>query len=152
MNTSQLRRAVLFAVFAGIAVANPASAFSPFAGEVRKPQAREFGLGPRESSERKYMVYLKAVEEPLRLRKLQNIRVLVLDAMGRPVEGARISVDGGMPQHSHRLPTEPLVKNGPDGGVYDIQGMRFSMEGWWEVKLDIEAAPGADRVTFNLAF
>ena len=151
MKTNQTRRAVIFAAFAGIALANEANAFSLFGGGVKKPEAREFGLGPRESVDRKYTVYLKPVEEPLRLRKLQNLRVLVLDPMGRPVDGARISVDGGMPEHGHGLPTQPRVKASLGGGAYDIEGVRFSMGGWWEIKLAIESPQGADRVTFNVS-
>ena len=145
----QLRRAVFFAAIAGIGFASPANAFL-FGSDVRKPEAHEFGYGPRESANHLYKVYLKPTET-LRLRKLQNLRVLVLDAQGRPVEGARISVDGGMPEHSHGLPTQPQVKGSLGGGLYDIEGLRFSMGGWWEVKLAIESQQGADRVTFNLS-
>lgn len=145
-----LRRVVFFAGVAGVALADPAHAF-PFGGEVvRKPAAQEFGFGPRESTKQMYTVYLRPTEV-LRLRKLQTVRVLVLDAMGRPVEGASISVDGGMPEHGHGLPTQPQVRHSLGGGMYDIEGVRFSMGGWWELKLSIDAPQGSDRVTFNLA-
>jgi hypothetical protein len=36
-------------------------------------------------------------------------------------------------------------------GVYEIEGVRFNMGGWWEFKLEIAGTPGADHVTFNLA-
>ena len=143
------RNAIVFAAVAGFAFATPASAFL-FGSDVRKPEAHEFGLGPRDSANHVYRVYLKPTET-LRLRKLQNLPILVLDAQGRPVEGARISVDGGMPEHSHGLPTQPQVKGSLGGGLYDIEGLRFSMGGWWEVKLAIESPQGADRVTFNLS-
>ena len=144
-----LQRAVFFADLAGVAFAEPAQAFSFFRAAVHKPAAQEFGFGPRESVNHKYTVYLKPMET-LRLRKLQTLRVLVLDAAGRPVEDASISVDGGMPEHGHGLPTQPKVHRSLGGGMYDIEGLRFSMGGWWEVKLSIEARQGADRVTFNL--
>ena len=146
----QLRRAVFVAgiATAGLA-ATPAEAFL-FGSDVRKPAATEFGFGPRESVNHKYTVYLKPAEA-LRLRKLQNVRILVLDAAGRPVEGARISVDGGMPEHGHGLPTQPQVQGSLGGGMYDIEGVRFSMGGWWELKLAIDSPQGADRVTFNLS-
>lgn len=146
----QLRRAVFFAAAAGIGFANPANAFLFDRDTVRKPEAREFGYGPRESANRLYKVYLKP-GETLRLRKLQNLRVLVLDAQGRPVEGARIAIDGGMPEHAHGLPTQPQVQGSLGGGLYDIEGLRFSMGGWWQLKLAIESPQGADRVTFNLS-
>jgi hypothetical protein len=146
----QLQRAVFFAGLAGVAIAEPAHAFSFFREAVHKPAAQEFGFGPRESAGHKYTVYLKPLET-LRLRKLQSIRLLVLDATGRPVENATISVDGGMPEHGHGLPTQPQTPRSLGGGMYDIEGLRFSMGGWWELRLSIEAAQGADRVTFNLS-
>ena len=145
----QLRRAVFFAGIAGVAYAEPADAFL-FRATVARPAAQEFGLGPRESANHKYTVYLKPTEV-LRLRKLQRVQVLVLDATGRPVENARISVDGGMPEHGHGLPTQPQVQRSPGAGMYDIEGLRFSMGGWWELKLAIDAPQGPDRVTFNLS-
>ena len=144
----QLRRAAFFAGLAAVAFASPAHALFG-AASAQRPAGREFGYGPRESASHMYTVYMRPTE-PLRLRKLQNVRVLVLDAMGRPVEGARISVDGGMPEHAHGLPTQPRVERSLGGGMYDIEGVRFSMGGWWELKLSIETAAGTDRVTFNL--
>ena len=45
--------------------------------------------------------------------------------------------------------TQPQVtRERPDGG-YLIEGMKFSMTGWWEIKLAIDGPAGADRVTFN---
>jgi hypothetical protein len=145
----QLRRAVFAAGIAGVAFAEPAEAFF-LRASVAKPAAQEFGFGPRESARQLYTVYLRPAET-LRLRKLQTLRVLVLDAAGRPVENASISVDGGMPEHGHGLPTQPQVRRSLGGGMYDIEGLRFSMGGWWEVKLAIDAPQGSDRVTFNLS-
>jgi hypothetical protein len=145
-----LQRAVFFAGIAGATIATPGHAFPFMGAAVQKPASTEFGLGPRQSANRTYTVVLRPME-PLRLRKLQTVRMLVLDANGQPVEGARITVDGGMPEHAHGLPTQPRVERSLGGGMYDIEGLRFSMGGWWELKLSIEAAGGADRVTFNLA-
>ena len=67
-----------------------------------------------------------------------------------PVEGATISIDGGMPQHGHGLPTAPAVTASLGAGRYRIEGVRVNMGGWWEFKLAIQAAAGQDDVTFNL--
>jgi hypothetical protein len=82
---------------------------------------------------------------------MDTIRVVLEDAKGNAVEGAAIQVGGGMPQHGHGLPTQPRVTKEMDGGVYEIQGVRFNMGGWWEFTLNIQGAAGADRVTFNLS-
>lgn len=54
-----------------------------------------------------------------------------------------------MPQHGHGLPTQPRVTRELADGVYQLDGMKFSMTGWWEVKLAIDGPRGADKVTFN---
>ena len=74
----------------------------------------------------------------------------IQDQWEAPVAGAIVSVDGGMPQHHHGLPTQPRVTKDYGDGRYLIEGMKFSMSGWWEIKLKIDGAQGADNVTFNL--
>jgi hypothetical protein len=36
-------------------------------------------------------------------------------------------------------------------GIYEIEGVRFNMGGWWEFRLAITGSRGVDTVTFNLA-
>lgn len=69
---------------------------------------------------------------------------------GKPVDLARIVVDGGMPQHGHGLPTRPEVSADLGGGRYQVEGMKFNMPGWWVVNLSVEGPDGSDTVTFNL--
>ena len=54
-----------------------------------------------------------------------------------------------MPQHGHGLPTRPQVTREVTDGTYLMAGMKFSMTRWWEIKLAIQAADGADTVVFN---
>ncbi|HEX2831479.1 MAG TPA: FixH family protein [Thermoanaerobaculia bacterium] len=119
-------------------------------GGAEKPAESEFGLGPRSSAQGLYTATLQP-EETLRPRKLQTIHVELKDANGQAVDAAAITIDGGMPQHGHGLPTRPRVTKGLGNGVYVIEGVRFNMGGWWEFKLAIEGNAGADSVTFNLA-
>ena len=116
---------------------------------IPRPAASEFGLGPRASAQRLYTVSLQPTQA-LRPRQMQTVRIAVTDAGGMPVDGATIASDGGMPQHGHGLPTRPRVTSSPGGGLYDIEGVRFNMGGWWEFKLAISGPSGADTVTFNL--
>jgi hypothetical protein len=115
-----------------------------------RPAAREFGLGPRLSAAGRYVATLEPAK-PLRPRQMQTLRLTVRDAEGRAIDEARISVDGGMPQHGHGLPTRPRVTRNLSDGIYEIEGVRFNMGGWWEFKLAIAGSRGADTVTFNLA-
>jgi hypothetical protein len=119
-------------------------------GGAKKPAPDEFGLGPRQSSSGIYTATLQPAES-LRPRKLQTLQVAVTDANGKSVDGAVITVDGGMPQHGHGLPTQPRVTKALGNGEYVIEGIRFNMGGWWEFKLAIAGKEGTDTVTFNLA-
>jgi hypothetical protein len=74
----------------------------------------------------------------------------VKTADGKPVDDASITVDGGMPEHNHGLPTAPEVTENLGEGRYRIEGVKFSMSGWWELKFDISSSAGTDTVTFNL--
>src|SRR5215212_10925261 len=116
---------------------------------VHVPARSEFGLGPRTSASRLYTATLSP-SQPLRPRTIQAVQVKVVDANGRTVDGAQISVDGGMPQHGHGLPTRPRVTKNVGDGIYEIDGVRFNMGGWWEFKLSVSSASGTDVITFNL--
>jgi hypothetical protein len=116
---------------------------------VAPPPPEEFGLGPRTSAEGLYRATAVPAES-IRVRELHGWTLRLEDASGLPVDGAEITVGGGMPQHRHGLPTRPRVTRSLGDGAYQVDGIRFNMGGWWEVTFDIVAAPGADRVTFNL--
>jgi hypothetical protein len=114
------------------------------------PAADQFGFGPRTSSQSRYTATIEPPSEPLKPRRMLKMQVSIRDAAGRPVDGATIEVDGGMPQHGHGLPTKPRVTRNLGDGRYEIEGLRFNMGGWWELSLAVTSPAGADRVTFNL--
>ena len=119
-------------------------------GDVKRPSETEFGFGPRASAKQLYKVTLQP-RQLLRLRQLQSVPVLIVDASGHPIDGAAVSIDGGMPEHAHGLPTRPRISRSLGNGMYEIEGLRFSMGGWWELKLAIDSPAGTDSVTFNLS-
>lgn len=116
---------------------------------IERPAASEFGLGPRASENELYSGMLEPAA-PLRPRQMLTVHVVLRDGAGRPVEGAQITVGGGMPQHNHGLPTQPRVTKDLGDGRYEIDGVRFNMGGWWEFKLAVSTPAGDDTVTFNL--
>jgi YtkA-like len=116
----------------------------------RRPAASEFGLGPRTSAAGWYVATLEPAR-PLRPRQMQTVRLVVRDVEGRAIDEAQIAVDGGMPEHGHGLPTRPRVTRSLGDGIYEIEGVRFNMGGWWEFRLAITGSRGVDTVTFNLA-
>jgi len=124
-----------------VAVAATAGCMSP-------PTGLDLAL-TRPSADHKYVVTLQPPARQAAINQLHAWQVRLASPAGVPVTNARIKVDGGMPQHGHGLPTRPQVtRELPDGG-YLIEGMKFSMTGWWEIKLAIDGPAGADRVTFN---
>ena len=149
---SMIRRTVLTLATLAVAISMTACSHAMMmihGTGAKRPAASEFGLGPRASAGGRYVATLEP-GKPLRPRQMQTVRVVVRDADGRAIDEAQISIDGGMPQHGHGLPTRPRVTRSLGDGVYEIEGVRFNMGGWWEFKLAIAGFSGADTVTFNL--
>src|SRR5512138_3798473 len=71
-------------------------------------------------------------------------------ADGQPVEDATITLDGGMPQHGHGLPTNPQVTKYLGNGDYLVEGLKFQMGGWWVMDLVITDQDQSDTVRFNM--
>jgi hypothetical protein len=118
------------------------------AGCMSAPKDLDLALS-RPSVAGKYVVTLQPPAQPAAINQLHAWQVKLNTPAGVPVTQARIQVDGGMPQHGHGLPTKPQVTRELSDSSYLIEGMKFSMTGWWEIKLAIDAPAGADQVTFN---
>lgn len=97
----------------------------------------------------RYVVQMDPPAAPPAINQIHAWQIKLSSPDGTPVRHARIAVDGGMPQHGHGLPTRPQVTREVTDGTYLMEGMKFSMTGWWEIKLAIQAADGADTVVFN---
>jgi hypothetical protein len=124
------------------------AALATTAGCMSPPKDLDLAL-TRPSVDGKYVVTLQPPARPAAINQLHAWQVKLASPAGTPVAQARIKVDGGMPQHGHGLPTKPQVTRELPGGGYLIEGMKFSMTGWWEIKLAIDGPAGSDRVTFN---
>ena len=61
-----------------------------------------------------------------------------------------LAVSGGMPQHNHGLPTSPAVTAAFEDGDYKVEGMRFHMRGYWEIRVSIDTGTKRDIVTIAL--
>ena len=118
---------------------------------IARPDAGEFGPSARYSAQGLYVVSLQGARS-LQPRKMYALQALVVEGKsGVAVPDATITVDGGMPEHGHGLPTHPRVTRNLGNGWYEVSGLRFNMGGWWEVKLVVSGPAGTDTVTFNLA-
>jgi hypothetical protein len=89
--------------------------------------------------------------DTIRVGRMHAWKLHVETSGGQAVDDATITVDGGMPQHGHGLPTKPRVTRSLGGGDYLVEGMKFNMGGWWTVTFALSATAGADSVTFNLS-
>jgi len=121
----------------------------PLAGCMTPPPDLDQAL-TRPTAERRFVVAIHPLNEPVAINQLHAWEVKVTSPAGAPVLHAAIDVDGGMPQHGHGLPTQPRVTRELGDGRYLVEGMKFSMPGWWELKLRVRSPQGeADQVTFN---
>jgi hypothetical protein len=123
-------------------------AFLATAGCATPPAALDLSL-KHTTADGKFVVTLQPPATPPAINQMHSWNVMVSTPGGLPVSQARIAVDGGMPQHGHGLATRPQVRPAADEGAYLLEGMKFSMTGWWEIKLAIQTPDGADKVTFN---
>lgn len=103
----------------------------------------------RPTTHDKYHVAIHSLAEPVAINKIHAWEIRLRSPSGEAVSSAHISVDGGMPQHGHGFPTQPRVTRELGDGRYVIEGMKFSMPGWWEIKLKVDAGSGTDDITFN---
>jgi YtkA-like len=97
----------------------------------------------------RYVVSLAPPAALPAINQLHSWTVSVKDTSGNPVSSAMLKVGGGMPQHGHGFPTKPRVTREVESGTYLVEGMKFSMPGWWDIAFDIEGLQGRDQVRFN---
>lgn len=97
-----------------------------------------------------YAVAIEPEAEPVQQGSLHRWIVTVTTPEGEPVADAEITVDGGMPQHGHGLPTAPQSTGHIGEGRYRIEGVRFNMGGWWVLNFAISSPAGNDEAEFNI--
>lgn len=83
---------------------------------------------------------------PPEINRMHSWILHVETSDGVPVEGAKLTVTGGMPEHDHGLPTQPRVTEELGGGNYRLEGMRFHMSGYWEIEVTVVTPEGSSLV------
>ena len=104
----------------------------------------------KNSDKGNFVVRYTAELQPLAINKIHNWIVHVESADGTLIDDATITLVGGMPVHDHGLPTLPLATQNLGDGDYLVEGMKFHMNGWWQVTLSIVSDDESDSVTFDL--
>ena len=102
------------------------------------------------SAEGRFVVEMQPPAAPPAINQMHAWQVKLSTPEGAPVSRATIAFDGGMPQHGHGFPTKPRVTRELQPGVYALEGVKFSMTGWWDMKLAIKAGDVADTAVFNV--
>ena len=103
----------------------------------------------RPSARQTYLVTMSSLDHQAKINQMHSWEIAVRTAAGAPVTNAKIGFDGGMPEHGHGFPTSPRVTAELGEGRYRLDGVKFSMSGWWEMKLTINTPLGTDKVIFN---
>ena len=67
-----------------------------------------------------------------------------------PAETPTTVTTGGMPLHDHGLPTDPKMTTSLGSGDYLLEGMRFHMNGYWELLVTVDAGGRRDTVIIPL--
>ncbi|WDR01771.1 hypothetical protein PSQ19_13650 [Devosia algicola] len=70
-----------------------------------------------------YVASLAPDHSPIPVGAIHNWTVRITQLDGEPVDAATITIDGGMPQHGHGLPTRPVVTTDLGNGSHLIEGM-----------------------------
>ncbi len=102
------------------------------------------------SDNKRFHVSYESTGGMVMVNKIHTWKVVVKGLDGKPVDNAHLTVVGDMPEHGHGLPTQPVVSKGNDAGEYLIDGMKFSMPGWWVVTFHVKSGNMQDSVSFNL--
>ena len=97
-----------------------------------------------------FVVSFQSDLEPLQINTLHSWTLHIESPQGEAVTGAKIDVDGGMPEHDHGLATRPRVTAELGNGDYRLDGLRFHMGGEWELQLTIVANGKTDAVVLNV--
>lgn len=102
------------------------------------------------SQQGKFLVRVEPPASGPAINQMHAWRVHLARPDGAPVSQASIAFDGGMPQHGHGYPTRPRITSELAPGVYALEGMKFSMTGWWDMRLAIRSGAATDTAVFNV--
>ncbi len=101
------------------------------------------------SAAARYQVTMHPPPQGAAIHQIHAWELEIRTPAGQPVPDATIGFSGGMPQHFHAFPTKPQVTDNLGAGRYVLDGVKFSMTGWWQMKLQIASPLGVDVVEFN---
>lgn len=87
--------------------------------------------------------------KPIEINRIHSWELLIRDSADNPVTAATIEVEGGMPEHDHGLPTSPRVTSEIEAGRYLLEGVRFHMQGLWQIIFTIDTGDAVEELTLD---
>lgn len=93
-----------------------------------------------------YRVSMESQVDPLPLNQIHSWILNLQTAEGLPVENAVLELDGGMPAHNHGLATAPAITANLGNGNYQVEGLRFHMQGDWVMTLTLTIGTSTDKI------
>ena len=97
-----------------------------------------------------YWVSFTSDLEPLEINRIHRWVFHIEDESGAVIDNAEISLLGGMPEHNHGLPTIPHMTESLGNGDYSVEGMRFHMNGYWDLTVTVDVSGRRDTVVIPL--
>ena len=97
-----------------------------------------------------YRFTLYSKSAPIPLKKIHQWVLKIETKMGDPVTNAKLYINGGMPMHRHGFPTKPVVKKHLGDGEYLVEGIKFTMPGYWEMRFTMKTKKHRERVKFKI--
>lgn len=88
---------------------------------------------------------------PLEINRMHSWRLRLTNAENAPVVNAEITLSGGMPDHDHGLPTQPIVTGEPEPGIYLLEGIRFHMPGRWLLQFTMALGDTSDSASLEFS-
>lgn len=139
---------------AGLLIATALAAIGVFVAVTGwAPRSSAGGAGAAlvsRSEFRGFEVQLVPEQSPVPVNVMQVWVIRVRDAEGNPVTGANVEFDAQMPAHGHGLPTAPRVTGESAPGDYRLEGLRFSMQGHWVLRVNVNVQQRTDTLHFEL--
>jgi len=86
--------------------------------------------------------------DPLQINLMHSWHIRLSES-GGVISGASITMNGGMPEHDHGLPTQAQVTEELEPGLYLMEGIRFHMPGLWELQFSIEHGGRVELATIE---
>jgi hypothetical protein len=89
---------------------------------------------------------------PITINNIHNWIINIEDSKNNPINDLIITVTGGMPIHSHGLPTSPKVTSQISSGLYKLEGIKFHMAGEWEIIMELKNDDSIDiaKIVFDI--